>query len=213
MSNPGWTFCPAHRTPLLPTSNSCSRRFATSQLDIVGTADTPLAQFVPELMELYPEAKVICTVRDPDAWARSMEETASTSLQAFLSILVFWVPCLRYFPKYLDLLQDGRYGELYLKPGESKKVLRGRAVWERHMEYLEQVVPKDRLFFFTVKDGWQPLCEVLGIEVPPDLEFPRINDGKAIERLAKEQIQKGVARWMIVISIAFAAGVVLWRLW
>ncbi|KAK4504250.1 hypothetical protein PRZ48_005166 [Zasmidium cellare] len=33
----------------------------------VAVADTPHAQFVPELMELYPEAKVVCTVRDVDA--------------------------------------------------------------------------------------------------------------------------------------------------
>lgn len=33
----------------------------------IATADAPLGQFVEELMELYPEAKVICTVRDRDA--------------------------------------------------------------------------------------------------------------------------------------------------
>ncbi|KAK4627749.1 hypothetical protein CLAFUR0_04217 [Fulvia fulva] len=46
----------------------------------VGCADTPMAQFVPELMELYPGAKVICTVRDADAWAKSMDQTAQASL-------------------------------------------------------------------------------------------------------------------------------------
>lgn len=33
----------------------------------VAVADTPHALFVEELMELYPDAKVVCTVRDPDA--------------------------------------------------------------------------------------------------------------------------------------------------
>jgi hypothetical protein len=32
----------------------------------VATVDAPGAQFVPELMELYPDVMVICTVRDPD---------------------------------------------------------------------------------------------------------------------------------------------------
>lgn len=33
----------------------------------VAVADTPHSLFVEELMDLYPDAKVVCTVRDPDA--------------------------------------------------------------------------------------------------------------------------------------------------
>ncbi|KAF2208345.1 hypothetical protein CERZMDRAFT_107483 [Cercospora zeae-maydis SCOH1-5] len=180
----------------------------------VATADTPLAQFVPELLELYPDAKVICTVRDPDAWAKSIHQTSAASLQAFLGVLVYWVPCFRHFPRYVTLLADGRYGELYLEPGESQEVLRGRAVWERHIEYLRKVVPKEKLFFVDIRDGWAPLCMALGIDVPAGVEFPRINDGKAIERLAKEQIQKGLTRWAIVLGGLTAVVAMSWQfLW
>ena len=166
----------------------------------VATTDTPLGQFVEELMELYPDAKVICTVRDPEAWAKSMAATAKSALQGFLSVLVFWVPCLRYFPKYAEHLIKGRYGELYLRPGESPEVLHSRVVWDRHLEYLKRVVPKEKLYFVDVKDGWAPLCEALGVDVPVGVEFPKINDGAAIERLAKEQIRRGLTRWMIVLG-------------
>lgn len=54
-----------------------------------------------------------------------------------------------------------------------------RQHWERHMSYLKKVVPENTLVYFDVKNGWGPLCEVLGEEVP-DVEFPRINDGRAI---------------------------------
>ena len=37
----------------------------------VATADSSLCQFVPEILELYPDAVVICTIRDPNAWAKS----------------------------------------------------------------------------------------------------------------------------------------------
>lgn len=50
---------PAARTRVLQQIKSVTDGF-------VATADTPLAQFIEELMELYPNAKVICTVRDPD---------------------------------------------------------------------------------------------------------------------------------------------------
>ena len=36
-------------------------------------------------------------------------------------------------------------------------------------------VPEDRLLLFQAKEGWQPLCEFLGVPVP-DVPYPNIND-------------------------------------
>lgn len=57
------------RTPYKSPSdrNHVVREIGRMTDGFVATADSPLAQFVEELMELYPEAKVICTVRDSDA--------------------------------------------------------------------------------------------------------------------------------------------------
>lgn len=54
-----------------PYQNPDDRSYAVDQIrslteGYVATADTPLAQFVEEMMEIHPDAKVICTVRDPD---------------------------------------------------------------------------------------------------------------------------------------------------
>ena len=40
-------------------------------------------------------------------------------------------------------------------------------------------VPKDRLLIFQVKDGWNPLCEFLGVGSPSS-PFPRMNDTKEV---------------------------------
>ena len=34
--------------------------------------------------------------------------------------------------------------------------------------------PKDRLLVWRASDGWGPLCERLGVPVPPE-PFPRVN--------------------------------------
>jgi hypothetical protein len=39
------------------------------------TVDWPGSFFYPELIELYPDAKVLLSVRDDEAWARSMQQT------------------------------------------------------------------------------------------------------------------------------------------
>ena len=169
----------------------------------VCTVDAPLGQFVPELMKLYPDAKVICTVRDPDAWAKSMDETANKTLESTLGFILFWVPCLRYPPRYLTLIQAGRWGELYARPGD--KHLYGRDVWDRHMAHLRQSVPEERLVFFDVREGWEPLCKALEVPTPKDVPFPRINDSNAIDAFAKKQMMKGLMRWGVVVGLAVTA--------
>lgn len=141
-----------------------------------------------------------------------MDATSKSSLQAFLPFMVYLVPVVRHFPAYITALQKGRWGELYSKPGE--KWSYGKDVWDRHLEYLVQVVPKEKLVIFDVRDGWGLLCQVLGRDVPEGVEFPRINDGKAIERFAAEQVRRGLIRWAAVVGalvILLAVGLSWYR--
>jgi hypothetical protein len=38
----------------------------------VALADSPAALFLSELIELYPDATVICSMRDNEAWVKSV---------------------------------------------------------------------------------------------------------------------------------------------
>lgn len=40
---------------------------------------------------------------------------------------------------------------------------------------IRRLVPEERLLEWNVEDGWKPLCEFLGKEVP-ETPFPRTND-------------------------------------
>ncbi|KAI0469665.1 hypothetical protein GGR56DRAFT_679172 [Xylariaceae sp. FL0804] len=108
----------------------------------------------------------------------------------FLRVVLLPREPMRRFPRYLDVLYKGRWGELYDALGEPAAP--GIDVWNGHMQHLRQVVPPEKLVFFDVKEGWGPLCEALGCAVPEGVEFPRINDGVAIESFAREQITKGL---------------------
>ena len=156
--------------------------------------DAPGASLVPELMELFPNAKVICTVRNPDSWVKSMAGTSSAATMWFLRFVLFPLPTLRYFVDYVNELRN-QWVHLY---GEREPVT--QLTWDNHITWLKEVVPKDRLVFFDVKDGWQPLCEALGKEVP-DMPFPSVNDGEAIEKFAKKHVQRGMVRWAGIIAV------------
>jgi hypothetical protein len=58
------------------------------------------------------------------------------------------------------------------KDSHFKEVL--KSVYREHNERVRAVIPRDKLLVFNVKQGWEPLCEFLGVEVP-DVPFPRAN--------------------------------------
>ena len=64
--------------------------------------DTWGAAFTPELLDLYSDAIVICTVREPEAWWKSWIGLPINAVSAWqLKVLKFvlWpVPALRYSP-------------------------------------------------------------------------------------------------------------------
>jgi hypothetical protein len=82
---------PSTRNPLLdhaaiPLAAKNPIRLKPSQQDLERTSlrlrssnRRTLHSLVPELLTLYPNALVICTVRDPDAWVKGMATIANAS--------------------------------------------------------------------------------------------------------------------------------------
>jgi hypothetical protein len=64
----------------------------------VGVADMPPLHFIPELMEIYPEAKVVLVERDPDRWLQSVKVVSNAASNPWLPYLVWPVPGWRWFP-------------------------------------------------------------------------------------------------------------------
>ncbi|KAH7014214.1 P-loop containing nucleoside triphosphate hydrolase protein [Microdochium trichocladiopsis] len=187
------------KTDIDPADRAKALALMKGQLDgYAAVTDAPYCSLAPELLELYPDAIVICTTRDVDGWTRSMSGIASTATQGFLRFSLYLLPSMRWFPDYIDALIV-YYGVLTGLPTPE--------AWARHVEKLKRSVPPEKLFFYDVRDGWEPLCNILGVEVPEGVEFPRINDGKALDAFAKKQIRTGLLRWVVVFgSVAAAVG-------
>ncbi|RAH50095.1 sulfotransferase family protein [Aspergillus brunneoviolaceus CBS 621.78] len=159
--------------------------------------DAPASQLVPELLELYPDSKVICTVRDPDAWVRSIQQVSSIVRLWFLGAVLLPLPGMRHFMDYNWLLQ-AQWDRIY----RSRDVA---WIYQLHLQWLREVVPPDRLMLFDVREGWEPLCRALGKEVP-DVPFPRINDAQAADRIAEYYIRRGLMRWAILLAVLGLGG-------
>jgi hypothetical protein len=140
------------------------------------TVDWPGGYFYRELMEFYPDAKVLLSVRDPEAWERSMRQTVwavrhGESLIRLLSSAQAHVnPQWQGFLNMIDRLV---WGATFGARGDSPEQLVEAML--HHNEQVERAVPAERLLVWRVEEGWGPLCEFLGVAVP-EAPFPHVND-------------------------------------
>jgi hypothetical protein len=151
------------------------------------TVDWPGCHFYRELMQEYPEAKVILTVRDPQSWYDSVANTLyslKTATDSYLSAQARSSsgqadkPFIIYSNRIWDETFGGRFED------------RDHAieVFQRHNAEVIDSVAADRLLVFQVSEGWQPLCEFLNVAVP-DSPFPDVNSTKAFREYNRNQLR------------------------
>jgi Sulfotransferase domain len=150
------------------------------------TVDWPGGYFYGELIEAYPEAKVLLSVREGRAWEPSFRETIwamcfGESLMPLLSRARAEVdPRWRRYLALVDRMFWGAQGTF--AAGRSPERLIEQM--EAHNERVRRTVPAERLLVWEVTEGWEPLCEFLQVEVPAE-PLPHANDrGTFLERVS-----------------------------
>jgi hypothetical protein len=139
--------------------------------------DWPSCGFYKALMEHFPDAKVILTVRDPEPWFRSTRETIY-ELRRSMPRWIKWVPRVRWTVKMLDaVVWEGVFHGRFEDAERSKQIFRD------HIEDVKANVPKERLLVYDVRDGWGPLCAFLGVPAPEDVPFPHENQSQQFKRI------------------------------
>ncbi len=170
--------------------------------DFEATVDFPACVYYRELLAAFPDAKVVLTVRDPDRWFDSFLTLQETTDQ----FRVFrFIPRARRFLNFVDLL----LGNVFGAPRDRQRCIE---VFRCHNEQVQATVPAERLLVFQVQDGWGPLCAFLGCEVPEDVPFPHLNEGKnTLQSLARERLFGPYVR-KLPLAVA-AVALLAWAWW
>lgn len=63
----------------------------------VATSDFPAGHFAPDLLEIYPDAVVVCVTRDREKWWRSCEPVVRNAQSWFLDVLLWSMPGWRWW--------------------------------------------------------------------------------------------------------------------
>jgi hypothetical protein len=145
------------------------------------TVDWPSASFYRRLADAYPDAKVVLTERDADAWYRSTQAT------------IFNVPPPQGEPTPWHRMVQKVIGGMF--DGDMATKAHVVDVYRRHNEEVRRTIPPERLLVYDVAEGWGPLCSFLGVEVPAG-PMPKVNSTEEFQariRPAVETLQAAPA--------------------
>ncbi len=175
------------------------------------TCDQPTADVFEEQMKLYPNARVILTVRDsPSAWVKSWKvlmrfiEIQEKNFSLTYPTFIQWIPFMQDWKIMRNMMGCRTIGS------EPEDLIRGWKYKEdpdsfleecyiKHNKKVYQVVPPEKLLEFNVKSGWQPLCDFLQVPVP-DVDFPFVNESADLETAST--VMKVLSYTWIPIGIA-----------
>ena len=120
--------------------------------------DWPVCAFWPEISAAFPDALILLSYRDADAWWKSASSTIfsnfggrTTERQAML-----------------DQLFESRFTS---KINDRDAAI---AAFEANNAHVRETVPAGRLLEWQAGDGWDPICAALGLPVPSE-PFPHTN--------------------------------------
>lgn len=179
--------------------------------DFGAACEVPTCAFAEELIEAYPEAKVVLVDRDIDRWYSSFDKAVIQNM---------WNPWMNRIadidPWFVGPMggTHGRWARGWLN-SHSADEMRARAKdnYRKHYALVRRVTPKERLLEFRLRDGWVPLCEFLGKSIP-DVPFPRINEGEYLDEkirlLVRRGLEKAVAKVMVYVMAVVVVSLGWW---
>ncbi|KAH7029547.1 uncharacterized protein B0I36DRAFT_325976 [Microdochium trichocladiopsis] len=181
---------------------------AWGEYDIVTDLVSP---FAPQLIEAYPDAKVVVVQRDFDPWWASMQGTIFMFLDEPDAAIKRFVGGVLLGIRGGHAMRKILLGFFGVERKEDITEVVARAKYDEYYAQIRKMVPPERRLEYRLGDGWEPLCAFLGKDVP-DEPFPRLNDTVAFGLLAQEagkqiiqtRIKENAPRLLLVVVVLVA---------
>lgn len=160
-------------------SNSGADFKVYDDVDVV--SDLPVPIYLSELLETYPEAKVILTVRNLEEWWESIDarfeghpiKRVSLMGRMAMSMGLRQWPRMRHDRSRIFKQATRRLAYGSIDPQEENY----KQFYERHIQHVIDLVPAERLLIMNIcdGDGWEKLCPFVEREIP-EIRFPFSNE-------------------------------------
>ena len=171
--------------------------------------DSPVIYFWEELLQAYPDAKVIVVERNVEKWLPSI----GALLDGVLN------PVARYVLRFTDPMWFGRISNLGATWmgaffGSTNLAQAKKNAREAYAAYYARVyagVPQERMIKYELGSGWEPLCKFLGKEIP-DVPFPHCNEAETLDRAIGAFLGKALKHSLFNIAVLVGVSAVAYAI-
>jgi hypothetical protein len=141
------------------------------------TVDWPAARWWREIAAHFPDAKVLLSVRDPEAWYKSVTDTIYQPMKS---------PAPDGVPELVRLQSEMARKAILDETFDNRFEDKAHAieVFQKHNQAVRDTIDPTRLLVFDVREGWGPLCRFLEVPIP-DEPFPRLNDTATFQAMMR----------------------------
>jgi Sulfotransferase domain len=143
------------------------------------TVDWPACTFWEEIWQVFPDAKVLLSVRDPEAWYASCRKSIHASAQAAVKGELEG-GSVEVSPEAMKLINGLIWNGTFEGRFDDKAF--AIDVFNRHNEDVKGKVPADKLLVYEISEGWEPLCDFLEVPVP-ETSMPHLNDATSFRAM------------------------------
>lgn len=164
------------------------------------STDYPGSLFADDLMDMYPEAKIILNKRPGGGagWPQSMNNLAWAKYPKYYATCFLWSTdrnlyhiwhaCSKRSMRLLGLTADELNTEKH---------------YEAHNAWVHAEAAKRgrEVFEFEPKDGWKALCQLLGKDAPDSEPFPHVNDAAQVQMIKRILYARGAISWALLIGV------------
>ena len=141
------------------------------------TVDWPAARWWREIAAHFPDAKVLLSVRDSEAWYKSVTDTIYQPMKS---------PAPDGVPELVRLQSEMARKAILDETFDNRFEDKAHAieVFRKHNQAVRDAIDPARLLVFDVREGWGPLCHFLEVPIP-DEPFPRLNDTATFQAMMR----------------------------
>ncbi len=149
--------------------------------DYVACVDWPGCSFWREMADDNPDAIILLSTREtPEAWWTSASQTIFEVMNR-----------PEHLPPDFAAMIDALFGNRFSRKFDDQAAQID--AYERHNAEVRATADRARLVEWTTGDGWEPICNALGVPVPDD-PFPHANttdDFRAMAGLRDAKLRNG----------------------
>lgn len=184
--------------------------------DCMAVTDMPCMAFWPELMDAYPDAKVLLVEREIEAWYHSFDKVIVKEVFSWKRDIIAFAMWIRLFAPNPNMFINHLYLGYWRAKDKWEMARNARAVYKEHYDSIEARAKAEGrpVLRMRLEDGWGPMCEFLGKERPPGYEdgkLPRSNEWQktsANTRYYQNMAMLGVVLQLAKVGMGVAA--VVW---